>query len=281
MYKIAAVKRLQRKNRPFRKTDIRIPLGGGRYLIIGRETVLPASLVEGQKLLVGGISEDNLQLYRDNVLLTKEQALAVANGASGVVTSVNVSGDPDAPSFSITVTVEGEGYHELEIDHSLEDDFPEFSVYADSDDPYNGKESEFTDWGASVTYTEGTWTINFGETATGFMKSAGTFRVYLVIKDENGTPLFGSMSPPTPENTFVFNFEVVEEGGTEGLEGGDMGTTSMGGSAPMGRMMMSAPDPVEEAPIEEPKEEPEVKTEEPEEVVATPKKKKKTTKKTE
>lgn len=281
MYKIAAVKRLQRKNRPFRKTDIRIPLGGGRYLIIGRETVLPASLVEGQKLLVGGISEDNLQLYRDNVLLTKEQALAVANGASGVVTSVNVSGDPDAPSFSITVTVEGEGYHELELDHSLENDFPEFSVYADSDDPYNGKESEFTDWGASATYTEGTWTIDFGATATGFMKSAGTFSVYLVVRDENGIALFGSMSPPTPENTFEFNFEVVEEGGTEGLEGGDMGTTSMGGSAPMGRMMMSAPDPVEEAPVEEPKEEPEVKTEEPEEVVATPKKKKKTTKKTE
>jgi len=52
-------------------------------------------------------------------------------------------------TFKFTVDAyDAGGLYELEIDHSLEDVFPEFSVYADENNPYGTAEDKtaFVQW---------------------------------------------------------------------------------------------------------------------------------------
>ena len=88
---------------------------------------------------------------------------------------------------------------ELEIDHSYgndsstpeENQIPEFSVYADKNDPYGGKQSKFNTAGVVVTYDDGTWKINFGD-SNQFADKLGEDRpfedieFYLVVRDIAG-----------------------------------------------------------------------------------------------
>ncbi|HQE65720.1 MAG TPA: hypothetical protein PLE05_02695, partial [Bacillota bacterium] len=95
--------------------------------------------------------------------------------------------------------------YELEIDHNMEGVLPEFSVYADSDNPYGDDKEEFIRAGVTVDYNaaEQEWTIDFGSDITDIFRDNGGITFYLVIKDMAGNQ-FGSMYDVTDENTFAY-----------------------------------------------------------------------------
>lgn len=113
-------------------------------------------------------------------------------------------------TFKFTVDAyDAGGLYELEIDHSMEGPLPEFSVYADGDNPYGTTEdkTEFESHGVTVTYdaTEQKWTIDFGKNVTNTIISdhQGKITFYIVIKDLAGNE-FGTMYGTTLENTFAY-----------------------------------------------------------------------------
>jgi uncharacterized repeat protein (TIGR02543 family) len=112
--------------------------------------------------------------------------------------------------FKWIVKAYDEHLYELEIDHSLEATLPEFSVYANAENPYGTDEDreKFEQYGVIVTYDEETqtWTIDFGMAVTIKFIQAGTVTFYIVLKDVNGYA-WGSMFDVTPENTFIYKFE--------------------------------------------------------------------------
>ena len=143
-------------------------------------------------------------------------------GVSPEAGEVNLEYDE---TFKLEVTASDENLYELEVDHSMEATLPEFSVYADADNPYGDSASEFAEAGVTVTYDadEQKWTIDFGEEVTDKIVDNGGITFYLVLVDEAGNK-WGSMSPPTEENTFAytvtqgeapstykFSYEVPEE----------------------------------------------------------------------
>ncbi|MGI6359417.1 MAG: hypothetical protein ACOX2K_12270 [Bacillota bacterium] len=73
-------------------------------------------------------------------------------------------------SFVLSVDASDEHLYELEIDHNLEGVLPEFSVYADEENPYGSDDDKaaFEGCGVEVTYDadEQKWTIDFGQTVT-------------------------------------------------------------------------------------------------------------------
>jgi len=108
--------------------------------------------------------------------------------------------------FVLTVTAHDDiELYELEIDHSMSSTLPEFSVYANSENPYGTAEdkAEFEAAGVSVTYGGGVWTIDFGDTATDAFVANGGITLYIVVKDMAGNS-WGSMSPTTVENTYAY-----------------------------------------------------------------------------
>lgn len=117
-------------------------------------------------------------------------------------------------TFVLTVNAydaDGDLY-ELEIDHSMEATLPEFSVYASAENPYGTSEdqAQFAAAGVEVTYdaTEQKWTIDFGPDITGLFLENGGITFYLVLHDLAGNK-WGSMSPPTSENTFAYTLTQV------------------------------------------------------------------------
>ena len=114
-------------------------------------------------------------------------------------------------NFVLTVDGNDRQLFELEVDHSLEGLLPEFSVYAYDEDPYGGQYEQFEALGVVVTYvaSEQTWTIDFGPAITSQFVANGGITFYLVLKDYVGNA-WGSMSPPTGDNTFIYT--ITQEG---------------------------------------------------------------------
>jgi predicted extracellular nuclease len=115
-------------------------------------------------------------------------------------------------TFVLTVDAFDLNLYELEIDHSFEGTLPEFSVYASEATPW-GTEADkdmFDAAGVTVEYDGSAqkWTIDFGEaiTDTYFIPNGVTF--YMVLLDEAGNQ-WGTMYGTTPENTYVYTFEVT------------------------------------------------------------------------
>jgi predicted peroxiredoxin len=108
-------------------------------------------------------------------------------------------------TFVWTVQASDENLYELEVDHNIAE-LPEFSVYADADDPYGGQGEAFEAQGVKVTYDADAqkWTIDFGKAVTDKIVAKGGITFYLVIKDEAGNQ-WGSMYDVTDENTFVYH----------------------------------------------------------------------------
>lgn len=137
----------------------------------------------------------------------------IANASSIVGVSTNIADVPGGDSFVMTVTTQNDGdVYELEVDHSYEGTYPEFSVYADETNPYGSAQdaADFEALGVSVTYSAASsqWTIDFGDTITqGMVSGGGIANFYFVLKDDSGNALWGSMYDTTPENTF--NFDLV------------------------------------------------------------------------
>ena len=108
-------------------------------------------------------------------------------------------------TFTLTIVAEDVNLRELEIDHSMEDTLPEFSVYASESDPYGGDIADFTAAGVVVTYDDATqtWVIDFGATVSAAIANNGGISFYLVLEDMAGNT-WGSMYGTTPENTFAY-----------------------------------------------------------------------------
>jgi len=113
----------------------------------------------------------------------------------------------DGEHFVLTIDGSDKHLFELEIDHSMASNpaTPEFSVYANDDDPYGGQYAQFFAAGVTVTYvaSEQKWTIDFGQSITDLFIANGGITFYVVLKDYAGNS-WGSMSPPTDDNTFVY-----------------------------------------------------------------------------
>jgi nicotinamide mononucleotide adenylyltransferase len=123
-------------------------------------------------------------------------------GVSPEAGEVNLEYDE---TFKLEVTASDENLYELEVDHSMEATLPEFSVYADADNPYGDSASEFAEAGVEVIYDaeEQKWTIDFGEEVTNQIVDNEGITFYLVLVDEAGNK-WGSMDPTTEENTFAY-----------------------------------------------------------------------------
>lgn len=133
--------------------------------------------------------------------ITRDSSIPVFEGASpdeGLV--VLAAGE----NFIWTVDASDNDLYELEVDHNMAA-LPEFSVYASETDPYGGESVTFATAGVTVTYdaTDQVWTIDFGQNVTDAFVSNGGVTFYIVIKDAAGNA-WGSMSPTSPENTFVY-----------------------------------------------------------------------------
>ncbi len=119
------------------------------------------------------------------------------------------------PDDTLVLTVDAAdlNLYELEIDHILESDptLPEFSVYASETDPYGGDGALFASAGVTVDYdaTEQVWTIDFGDVITDKFITNGGITFYMVLKDLAGNT-WGSMSPTTDANTYIYTIELDE-----------------------------------------------------------------------
>ncbi|MGI6577173.1 MAG: S-layer homology domain-containing protein [Eubacteriales bacterium] len=116
-------------------------------------------------------------------------------------------------NFVLTVQALDTNLYELEVDHSFEGTLPEFSVYADAENPYgnNTAKSAFESQGVNVTYSaeDQMWTIDFGNNITDQIVEKGDITFYLVIKDVAGNQ-WGSMYEVEEENTFVYTVTKVQ-----------------------------------------------------------------------
>ncbi len=144
--------------------------------------------------------------------------VAAVNASSIIQVTSNIDQVPGGASLVLTVGVQDDGdVHELEIDHSLQDILPEFSVYADAANPYGGSTcgtgnnldcaTEFTNAGVTVTYSavDSQWVINFGDNITDVIRANGNIDFYFTLRDADHNELWGSMNSTTPENTFNFD----------------------------------------------------------------------------
>jgi predicted enzyme related to lactoylglutathione lyase len=139
------------------------------------------------------------------------QIITVNDGDSPVLDGVTSSIDGEClngGNFVWTVDASDDNLVSLEIDHSLEGSLPEFSVYADSGDPYGGDQADFTAAGVTVNYNDASqsWTIDFGAAITQQIIDNGGITFYTVLEDCNGNEL-GSMSPTGPDNTFAYDLD--------------------------------------------------------------------------
>jgi len=113
-------------------------------------------------------------------------------------------------NFILTVKASDENLYELEIDHNLSP-LPEFSVYANADNPYGDAQGDFADYGVSVSYDAAAqeWTIDFGPTVSDALVAKRDVKFYIVIKDTAGNQ-WGSMYEVTDENTFAYTVTRAE-----------------------------------------------------------------------
>lgn len=139
---------------------------------------------------------------------TTDPVLEEVTPASGEIELANDE------TFVLTVDAFDEGgLRKLEIDHNMEGELPEFSVYASADNPYGSEEArgQFEEQSVVVTYDEDEqkWTIDFGATITEAFVSKGGITFYLVIEDLAGNT-FGTMYGTQPENTFAYTVTRTE-----------------------------------------------------------------------
>lgn len=86
--------------------------------------------------------------------------------------------------------------YSLEVDHSKEGDLPEFTVYADSTNPYGSAQAEtdFNDLGVAVAYDDAdqTWTITFPKDIGGVSTTDIEFYLAFTAVNASGDK-YGSM----------------------------------------------------------------------------------------
>lgn len=164
------------------------------YILNNKAMAYAAAAIMGAVILVAGLLTHTVN----------------ASGIIGV--SSNITEVPGGETLVLTITAQNDGdVHELEVDHSFQGTYPEFSVYANEVDPYGGDQADFAALGVTVTYSAANsqWVIDFGPTITsGVTGDGGVIDFYFVLRDASRNILWGSMDTVTPENTF--GFDLVE-----------------------------------------------------------------------
>lgn len=143
---------------------------------------------------------------------------SMVSASSIVKVTSNIADVPGGASLVLTIGTQNDGdVHELEVDHTLYAQLPEFSVYADEADPYGGAtcgpssdqdcRTQFENAGVEVTYSaaENQWVIDFGDAVTDVIRNNGQINFHFVLRDANRNILWGSMDLPAPESTFRFD----------------------------------------------------------------------------
>lgn len=130
-------------------------------------------------------------------------------GAAQVTTTSPARGNVSvAPgeNFKLIITTDKDAaIADIEIDHNIAS-LPEFTLNANTADPYDGNAAAFASAGMSVVYSQaaGQWTLDFGPTVTQTIINNGVVRFYFALRDTSGATLWGGMNPTTPANTFAY-----------------------------------------------------------------------------
>jgi hypothetical protein len=129
--------------------------------------------------------------YLDNF----DEDIATLEAVQGLVDRTNAAWamDADFDGQVLTVVVkEAITPVELEVDHSKEKQLPEFSVYADEENPYGDSKEDFATLGVTVEYNDGTWTIDFSEAGEEVKSLLEGIKFKLLVLDKDNS--FGSMN---------------------------------------------------------------------------------------
>ena len=115
----------------------------------------------------------------------------------------------------LTVTAEArEELYSLEVDHSLEEILPEFTVYADAAKPWGDLQEGMNpeNFGVSLVYDNYTWTLTFapGEgNALDVINANGGIDFYLIVHDEAKELSSGSMGDEgVPFTALVVSYNI-------------------------------------------------------------------------
>jgi len=182
-----------------------------------------------------GPTPDNTYIYTitlDDVAPVMEEVLP-AEGAL-------LFGPDD--TFILTVDAMDLNLYELEIDHSLEATLPEFSVYADADNPWGtpADQAAFEAAGVTVSYddVEQVWTIDLGATITDALVANGGITFYMVLYDEVGNQ-WGTMYGPTPDNTYIYTITLDDVAPDVTVIGATADGDPMGGDLATGYILIT------------------------------------------
>gem|GEM_PF-2543235 len=186
--------------------------------------ILDASTVGAAYGWTGDTTEQNADVNFDGRVNIQDLALVGGNfdltsaAAYGEWISPVLEGVSPAPGHVVLGADENfvwvvdaldmdDNLYKLEIDHSLEDYYPEFSVYASEENPYGTEDDrqQFEAFGVTVTYdaVQQAWTFDFGADLTDGIIGYGGITFYVVLKDTAGNQ-WGTMYGTTPENTFAY-----------------------------------------------------------------------------
>ena len=145
-------------------------------------------------------------------------------------------------TFILTVDALDSNLYELEIDHSLEATLPEFSVYADADNPWGtpADQAAFEAAGVTVSYddVEQVWTIDLGATITDALVANGGITFYMVLYDEVGNQ-WGTMYGPTPDNTYIYTITLDDVAPDVTVIGATADGDPMGGDLATGYILIT------------------------------------------
>lgn len=212
---VKAPTHLKRKKRPFRKYDVRVPIGIGRFLRYKRQELLTIEFLrKNAKFILAAVAEGNLTVFDPSGAPYTEQALRDLLGAAVSGFTASPASGPvaltGADTLEVDLEVSGDGFAAVEFVLDVGGSTQGFVIYPNESDPYGGAQDDFTDAGITVTYVDADkkWTIDFGSSLTADFANEDSISIYIGVLDSEGNYLFGDTGSPTQDNTITYEVTV-------------------------------------------------------------------------